>query len=167
MRSIEFIRGDILTADVEALVNPVNCVGTMGRGVALQFKRAFPANFAAYAAACARGEVRPGRMFVFGTGFVGNPKFIINFPTKRHWRDASRIEDIDTGLEAMADEIRARCMRSVALPALGSGLGGLDWSFVRPRIEAALGPIREVNVIVYEPLLAEVHRPRRPVPASD
>lgn len=167
MRSIEYIRGDILTADVEALVNPVNCVGTMGRGVALQFKHAFPANFAAYAAACARGEVRPGRMFVFSTGFVGNPKFIINFPTKRHWRDASRIEDIDTGLEALADEIRACRMRSVALPALGSGLGRLIWSVVRPRIEAALGPMREVNVIVYEPLFAEVHRPRRPVAASD
>ena len=167
MHCIEYIRGDILTADVEALVNAVNCVGVMGRGLALQFEQAFPANFEAYAAACAREEIRPGRMFVFGTGLVGNPKVIINFPTKRHWRHASRIEEIDSGLEALVNEIRARQIRSVALPALGCGQGGLDWSLVRPRIAAALGCIREVNVIVYEPHPAEVPQGRRPVPAGN
>jgi O-acetyl-ADP-ribose deacetylase (regulator of RNase III) len=89
---IEYRTGDVLQADAEALVNTVNCVGIMGRGVALQFKEAFPANFAAYAAACKRGDVQPGRMFVFETGFLGNPKYIINFPTKRHWRGKSRID---------------------------------------------------------------------------
>ena len=105
---IEYRTGDILTTDAEALVNTVNCVGIMGRGIALQFKNAFPANFKAYAAACNRGEVQPGRMFVFETGTLGNPKYIINFPTKRHWRGKSRMEDIDTGLVALAREIRER-----------------------------------------------------------
>ena len=98
---IEFRTGDILKADAEALVNTVNCVGIMGRGIALQFKNAFPDNFKAYAAACAREEVRPGRMFVVDTGYVGNPKYIINFPTKRHWRGKSRMEDIEAGLSAL------------------------------------------------------------------
>ena len=83
--TIEYRRGDILRADVEALVNTVNCVGIMGRGIALQFKNAFPANFKAYEAACKREEVQPGRMFVFETGQL-MPKYIINFPTKRHWK---------------------------------------------------------------------------------
>lgn len=148
---IEFKTGDILQADTEALVNTVNCVGIMGRGVALQFKEAFPANFKAYAAACGRKEVQPGRMFVFETGFLGNPKLIINFPTKRHWRGKSRIEDIEAGLQALAKEIQRRGIRSIAVPPLGSGLGGLDWREVRSRIEAALGELQGIRVVVFEP----------------
>jgi len=148
---IEFRTGDILKADAEALVNTVNCVGIMGRGIALQFKNAFPDNFKAYAAACAREEVRPGRMFVFETGYVGSPKYIINFPTKRHWRGKSRMEDIEAGLSALVEEIRKREIRSVVIPPLGSGLGGLDWNDVRPRIEAALKGLDEVRVTVFEP----------------
>ncbi|HNU12533.1 MAG TPA: macro domain-containing protein [Rubrivivax sp.] len=149
---IEYRSGDILRSEAEALVNTVNCVGVMGRGVALQFKNAFPENFKAYAAACKREQVQPGRMFVFETGQLTPPRYIINFPTKRHWRGKSRIEDIDAGLAALVAEIRARGIRSIALPPLGSGLGGLDWQVeVRPRIEAALRPLDDVQVIVYEP----------------
>lgn len=104
---IRFTKGDILTCQAEALVNPINCVGVMGRGLALQFKRAFPANFTAYAAECRCGEVQPGRMFVFETGALTGPWYIINFPTKRHWRDQSRIEDIRDGLTALVEELRA------------------------------------------------------------
>lgn len=147
----EYKTGDILAEDSEAVVNTVNCVGVMGRGIALQFKNAFPANFKAYAAACRREEVQPGRMFVFDTGQLTNPRFIINFPTKRHWRGKSRIEDIDSGLMALADEIRARHIRTIAIPPLGSGLGGLDWSVVRPRIEAALRDVGDVRVVIFEP----------------
>jgi|SRR5882724_4647462 len=147
---IEFKTGDILQADAEALVNTVNCVGIMGRGVALQFKQAFPENFKAYEAACAREAVQPGRMFVFETGFLANPKYIINFPTKRHWRGKSRIEDIDAGLKALVDEIGRRGIRSIAVPPLGSGLGGLDWTEVRPLIEAALGNL-DLQAVVFEP----------------
>ena len=148
---IEFRQGDILEADVEALVNTVNCVGVMGRGIALQFKEEFPDNFKAYAAACKRQEVQPGRMFVFERQQLRNPKFIINFPTKRHWRGDSRLGDVEDGLHALVGEIRERGIRSIAIPPLGSGLGGLDWGQVRSRIEAALAPLDEVSVIVFEP----------------
>ena len=148
---IEYRTGDILRADAEALVNAVNCVGVMGRGVALQFKNAYPGNFKAYASACARGDVQPGRMFVFETGHLTNPKYIVNFPTKRHWRDKSRMADIEAGLSTLGQEIRRTRIRSIALPALGSGLGGLDWAEVRPRIGAAMRDLDDVQVIVFEP----------------
>jgi O-acetyl-ADP-ribose deacetylase (regulator of RNase III) len=147
---IDYEQGDILTADAEALVNTVNCVGVMGRGIALHFKHAYPANFKAYSAACKRGEVEPGRMFVHDTGQIA-PRWIINFPTKRHWRGKSRIEDIESGLDALVREIEARDIRSVAIPPLGSGLGGLAWSEVRPVIESALIALPDVRVVVYEP----------------
>lgn len=148
---IEFRQGDILQADAEALVNTVNCVGIMGRGVALQFKNAYPLNFKAYEAACQLGEVQPGRMFVFETGQLTNPKYIINFPTKRHWRGKSRMEDVEAGLKALVAEIQERRIRSIALPPLGSGLGGLEWRDVRARIEAALKDVEGAEVIVFEP----------------
>ena len=159
---VEFKTGDILTEDAEALVNTVNCVGVMGRGVALQFKNAFPENFKAYAAACKRHDVQPGRMFVFETGQLTNPRYIINFPTKRHWRGKSRIEDIDAGLKALQAVVRERQIRAVALPPLGSGLGGLNWKQVRPRIEAALGGLGDLHVVVFEPHGApEASRPTK------
>src|ERR1700680_3572591 len=100
---IEYRRGDILQADAEALVNTVNCVGIMGQGIALQFKNTFPENFKAYQIACKHGEVNPGKMFVYHTGQITNPRYIINFPTKRHWRGKSHIEDIETGLQALME----------------------------------------------------------------
>lgn len=148
---IHYKHGDMLAEDAEALVNTVNCVGIMGRGIALQFKNAFPENFKAYAAACKRAEVQPGRMFVYETGQLTNPRYIINFPTKRHWRGKSRIEDIDAGLKALAQEIRDRHIRSIAMPPLGSGLGGLDWAQVRPRIEEALRGFNDLRIIIFEP----------------
>jgi O-acetyl-ADP-ribose deacetylase (regulator of RNase III) len=164
MAMIEFKTGDILRADAEALVNTVNCVGIMGRGIALQFKNDFPENFKAYEAACARGEVQPGKMFVFETRTLTNPKFIINFPTKRHWRGKSRMEDIDSGLKALVEEIRTRGIRSIAIPPLGSGLGGLNWADVRPRIIEALRGLNELQVIVFEPNSAPVTTKSREVP---
>ena len=143
--------GNILAADVEALVNTVNCVGVMGRGIALQFKKAFPENYKSYATACKRGEVQPGAMFVSETGQITNPRYIINFPSKRHWRSKSRMEDIDAGLVALAEEIRLRNIRSIAIPPLGSGLGGLDWSEVRPRIENTLRKLSNLEAIIFEP----------------
>ena len=148
---IRFKMGDILAEDAEALVNTVNCVGVMGRGIALQFRKAFPENFEAYAEACKRGEVRPGRMFVFETGQLTNPRYIVNFPTKRHWRGKSRIEDIEDGLNALAEEIRKHDIRSVAVPPLGSGLGGLEWRDVRRRIEETLRGFNDLRIVVFEP----------------
>ena len=148
---IRFKAGDVLAEDVEALVNTVNCVGIMGRGIALQFKKTFPANFEAYAAACKRGEVKPGRMFVFETGALTNPRYIVNFPTKRHWRGRSRVADVEAGLKALAAEIRARNIRSIAVPPLACGLGGLAWDDVRPRIEAALAGFDDLDAVVFRP----------------
>ena len=159
---IEFKTGDILAEDAEALVNTVNCVGVMGRGIALQFKNAFPENFTAYAAACRRREVRPGRMFVFETRQLAAPRYVINFPTKRHWRNRSRMDDIHAGLRALRTVIRDKGIRSVAVPPLGSGLGGLRWRDVRARIEAELRALGDdVRVIVFEP-----HSASEPLPGT-
>lgn len=148
---IELTRGDILQANTEALVNTVNCVGVMGRGIALQFRKAFPENFKVYEAACEREEVQPGRMLVYETGLLTGPRYIINFPTKRHWKGKSRIEDVDAGLRALVEEIKRRGIHSVAIPPLGCGLGGLNWNDVRPRIMRAFENLPEVRVILFEP----------------
>jgi O-acetyl-ADP-ribose deacetylase (regulator of RNase III) len=105
---IKLTRGDILSADTEALVNTVNCVGVMGRGIALQFKKVFPENFRQYKAACDRKEVRPGKMFIYDLNSLHNPHYVINFPTKRHWKGKSRMEDIESGLQALVEEVRTR-----------------------------------------------------------
>jgi O-acetyl-ADP-ribose deacetylase (regulator of RNase III) len=147
---VEFVTGNLLEADAEALVNTVNTKGVMGKGVALQFKRAFPENYKAYRAACSAGRVQLGRMFVFDSGRMERPRYIINFPTKDHWRSRSRLTDIDAGLEDLRRVLTELQIESVALPPLGCGLGGLRWADVRPRIEGALGTL-PVGVLVYEP----------------
>jgi O-acetyl-ADP-ribose deacetylase (regulator of RNase III) len=143
--------GNLLDAQAEALVNTVNTVGVMGKGVALQFKKAFPENFAAYEKACKAGEVLPGKMFVFETGALSGPRFIFNFPTKRHWRGSSRMEDIEAGLNALVVDVQRLGVRSLAVPPLGCGNGGLDWNEVRPRIERAFAPLPEVRVLLFAP----------------
>jgi O-acetyl-ADP-ribose deacetylase (regulator of RNase III) len=148
---IELTHGDILRADTEAVVNTVNCVGFMGRGIAAQVKRAWPASFPPYAAACARGELVPGRMLVVPTGQMAGPRTIIHFPTRRHWRGKSRIEDIRQGLVALVTELRERKIQSVAIPPLGCGLGGLRWAEVLPLIEQALAALPDVRAVIYEP----------------
>ena len=164
---IEYKTGDILREDADALVNTVNCVGVMGRGIALQFKKKWPENFRAYAAACRKNEVQPGRMFVFETGRLTSPFYIINFPTKRHWRGNSRIEDIELGLDALVAEVQERGIRSIAIPPLGAGLGGLNWTAVRSRIEQVMERIPDVKIMVFEPHrkpIREVSRQAKKVP---
>src|SRR5690349_8544281 len=124
---IEHKAGDLLRADVEALVNTVNTVGIMGKGVALQFRQAYPDNYAAYRKACTHGEVQIGKMFVFATGYLTNPRLIINFPTKRDWRSKSRLEDIEAGLIDLVAVVRSERITSIAIPPLGCGNGGLQW----------------------------------------
>lgn len=146
---IKYRSGDILKSETEALVNTVNCVGVMGKGLALQFKNAFPENFKAYVTACKRKEVRPGHMFIFETRCFEPPHYIINFPTKRHWRDKSHIEDIESGLADLVKVIRNKGIRSITIPPLGCGLGGLDWwTEVQPCIKTALLPLNNVLVII-------------------
>lgn len=148
---IEPAHGNLLTVEAQALVNAVNCVGSMGKGIALQFKQVFPDNFKAYEAACAAGKVVPGRMLIHDNGGMVPPRRIVNFPTKRHWRDKSRLEDIASGLDALIADVKRLGIRSIALPALGCGLGGLDWAVVRPMIEDAFSVFPEVRVLLFEP----------------
>lgn len=143
--------GNLLTADADALVNTVNTVGVMGKGIALQFKRAYPANYAAYRAACAAKEVELGRMFVFDSGLLGSRRYVINFPTKGHWRADSKLSDICSGLADLVRVIRERHIGSVAIPALGCGNGGLDWDEVRPVIEQAFSDLPDVRVFLFPP----------------
>lgn len=148
----ELTQGNLLEAPVEALVNTVNTKGVMGRGIALQFKQAYPEMFRAYEKACAASEVRLGHMHVFDLGgLAGGPRWIINFPTKDHWRGKSRLADLEAGLRDLVSTIRLLGIRSIALPPLGCGLGGLDWNVVRPRIEAAMAELPEVRTLIFAP----------------
>src|SRR5271170_4152178 len=146
---IEVAKGNLLEAPVEALVNTVNTVGVMGKGIALQFKLAYPANYAAYEAACKREEVQIGKMFVFRR--ENDPRFIINFPTKKHWKGKSKIEDIKSGLKALIEVVKKEHIQSIAVPPLGCGNGGLDWDDVRPLIEQAFLELRDVEVQLFYP----------------
>ncbi|MGL4399341.1 MAG: macro domain-containing protein [Luteolibacter sp.] len=159
---IHFTQGDILCDDSEAVVNPVNCVGVMGRGLALQFRKAYPDVFRWYAEACKRGEVQPGRMFVTETGGL-LPRYVVNFPTKRHWQEKSRMEDIEDGLDALVEWTKERKIRSISIPPLGAGLGGLDWKQVRQRIIAKMENLDGVNVTIYKP----TEEPKNPMPSAE
>ncbi len=148
---VELKQGDILQAEAEALVNTVNTVGVMGRGIALQFRKAFPENFRQYEHACEHGQVHLGHMFVYETERLTGPRYIINFPTKRHWKGNSRIQYIQQGLSDLVRVIRERNIQSIAIPPLGCGLGGLEWNEVRPLIVGAVRALPDVRVLLYEP----------------
>lgn len=147
----EIVRGNLLAADVDALVNAVNTAGVMGKGIALQFRRAFPPMFEAYRADCRAGRVRLGCMHVYEVAGLCGPRWIINFPTKAHWRTPSRLRDIEAGLADLVATIRRHRITSVALPPLGCGNGGLSWDDVRPRIEGAFGAVPEVRALLFAP----------------
>lgn len=147
---IKFTQGNLLESGAEALVNTVNTVGVMGKGIALMFKERFPLNFELYANACKQRKVNTGSMFITETGELSGPKWIVNFPTKQHWRANSRLEWITTGLEDLREWIIRNEVHSIALPPLGAGNGGLDWNSVKPLITKALSNLN-TEVLVYEP----------------
>lgn len=148
---ISHAEGNLLAADVDALVNTVNTVGIMGKGIALQFKRAFPAMFKAYERAAKNHELAIGQMHVWPTQQMTGPRFIINFPTKSHWKSRSNLTDVARGLDALVEVIRAEGIRSIAVPPLGCGNGGLDWSEVEPLIVSKLSSLTDVDIIIYPP----------------
>jgi O-acetyl-ADP-ribose deacetylase (regulator of RNase III) len=148
---LRFTQGNLLDADAEALVNAVNTVGVMGKGIALMFKEAFPGNFKAYERACRSKEVQVGEMFVTEREEMFGPRWIINFPTKTHWRSPSQVDWIVKGLEDLKRVIAEKHIKSAALPALGAGNGGLNWKDVRREIEKSLVDVPNVDFIVYEP----------------
>jgi len=149
---ISYRTGNIILDDSEAIVNTVNCVGVMGKGLALQFKKAFSGNFKKYKSACDRKEVKIGEMFITEQGDMFNRKFIINFPTKDHWKGKSKYEYIESGLDDLAIKIQEYGIKSIAIPPLGAGLGGLDWETVKSMIIDKLGSIQDVSINIYEPL---------------
>lgn len=148
---IETVHGNLLAADAQALVNPVNTVGVMGKGLALQFKKAFPEMFQEYAAACKQGRVQTGNVQVIDRHSALAPHYIINFPTKADWRNPSRMEYIEAGLADLVRVIKELKIDSVAIPPLGCGNGGLDWPEVKSRIEGAVSAIPAVRVLLFAP----------------
>ena len=148
---IHFTKGNMMTSSAEALVNTVNTVGVMGKGIALQFKEEFPKNFLTYKAACSSGELTPGKLLITKElNSNGEEKIIINFPTKLHWRNPSKYEYITEGLKELVKAISEHKIKSIAIPPLGCGNGGLDWNIVKGMIEEALKEI-ECEVYIYEP----------------
>jgi O-acetyl-ADP-ribose deacetylase (regulator of RNase III) len=148
---IKFFQGNLLDAPTEAVVNTVNTVGVMGKGIALMFKEAFPGNFRAYDEAVKRKEVRVGHMFVTENTAFDGPRWLINFPTKKHWRQPSKLEWIVDGLKDLRRVVEEKGIHSIALPPLGCGNGGLDWSDVRQEIERAFEQLHDLDVWVFEP----------------
>jgi O-acetyl-ADP-ribose deacetylase (regulator of RNase III) len=150
---IEFKKGDIFAQETQAIVNPVNCVGIMGKGLAWQFKEKFPDNYFAYKQVCENRQLVPGKLLITDTG-MKNPTYIVNFPTKRHWKNNSIISDIDLGLRSLIEDMLTLSITSIAIPALGCGNGGLSWKIVKPLIESRLDIFREsetVRIIILEP----------------
>lgn len=148
---INYTEENIFDINVEALVNTVNCVGIMGKGLALQFKKYFPENFKAYQKSCREQKVQPGHIFVYETGTFNNPKYILNFPTKRHWKEKSRLEDIQIGLKDLIKKIKILRIKSIAIPPLGCGNGGLYWPTVHKLILEACEEIPNVKIKIIEP----------------
>lgn len=165
---IKFVKGNLFEAQVDAFVNTVNCVGAMGKGIALQFKQAFPENFRQYYNACKRKEIKIGNTYITENASSEFPKYIINFPTKDHWRDPSNIEFVNKGLEDLKVQIYKLDIKSIAIPPLGSGLGGLSWDLVRESIEKHLSVLGNVEIFVYEPghaplineMIIRTHKPQ-------
>ena len=156
---IQYTKGDIFDSDAEAFVNPVNCVGVMGKGLALKFKILYPDNFNAYKIMCDKGMLKPGYVITHtinqnryeGSEYNGNPKYIINFPTKDHWKDPSTLEYIESGLKALINIVDKNNIKSVAVPPLGCGLGGLNWDDVNKLFHQYLKDVDSVDFIIYEP----------------
>lgn len=148
---INFKTGNIITDKSEAIVNTVNCVGVMGKGLALQFKKAFPENFKQYKSACDRGLVKPGKMYITKHSDMISDQWMINFPTKNHWKGSSKMEYIEEGLADLTFQVKNLGIKSIAIPPLGSGLGGLKWDDVREKIVEAFSSLEDIEVTIYEP----------------
>lgn len=154
--SIEFSTGNIFAPQTDAIINPVNCVGVMGKGLALEFKKRFPISSKGYIEACARNIVKIGELFVFSPTrdpwWRENGQYVIHFPTKKHWSDPSKLEHVESGVQDFGRVFRSLKIKSVAIPALGCGCGGLDWEIVKPVIIEGMRYVDEkIKVVLFEP----------------
>lgn len=148
---LNFTTGNLLEARSQALVNTVNTVGVMGKGIALMFKERFGDNYRQYASACKEGKVQTGQMFITELSELDGPRWIVNFPTKQHWRSPSQLKWVIEGLHDLRQFLLENNVKSIAIPPLGAGNGGLSWELVRPEIELALGDIPNIEITVFEP----------------
>lgn len=149
---VTFVTGNIFDSPAQVLTNTVNCVGVMGAGLALEFKSRYPTMFDDYKARCDAGQVKPGTPYLW----EDNRSQVLNFPTKRHWKDLSLLEDVEAGLRFLAEHYQDMGIHTLALPPLGCGLGGLQWKDVRALIEKHLGILPDLEVFVYEPAAANM-----------
>lgn len=147
---ITFKTGDMFSIECDAIVNTVNCFGAMGKGVAKEFKNRWYDNFLEYKKLCDKKAIKIGKMFVFENTKSGL-KYLINFPTKNHWRYKSKLSYIDSGLDDLIDQIVKLEIKSIVIPPLGCGNGGLDWNVVKELIEEKLSILNDVEIIVYNP----------------
>lgn len=147
---MKFTIGNMFDCEAEAIVNTVNTVGVMGKGVALQFKERFPVNYSLYQSACKKGEIQIGKMFITSTNSLMNPKWIINFPTKKHWMHKSSYAYIEQGLDHLLEQVNALNIQSIAIPPLGAGQGGLEWNKVKQIIINKLGSLN-IDITIFEP----------------
>ena len=165
MSKIEFRKGNLLDSEAEAVVNTVNTVGVMGKGIALLFRKAYPENYKKYKAECRKNKIQVGKMFYVRVGEDTSPnlfeqmpdsrkseytQWIINFPTKQHWRSPSKLQWIEDGLKDLQRVIENKRIRSVALPQLGCGNGGLEWRDVEPKIRTTFSGDSDLTIIIYE-----------------
>lgn len=154
---VTYVQGNLFESPAQVLTNTVNCVGVMGKGVALEFKNRYPALFQDYKIRCDRGEVKAGAPYLWEDDQIQ----VLNFPTKRHWRDNSLLQDIEDGLKYLAHNYDKFSIQSIAMPALGCGNGGLNWDDVKSLIDRYLGQIADLEVYVYEPQAASAQKKTR------
>jgi O-acetyl-ADP-ribose deacetylase (regulator of RNase III) len=147
---LNFTRGDLFKSKAQVLVNPVNCVGVMGAGIAKEFKRRFPKMFVAYKKACDEGKLHPGTLMLWKDR-ESLDRYVLNFPTKKHWRSKSKLVWIEEGMQFFTKHHKEWNIRSIAFPALGCGKGGLDWKDIKPIFKKYLSDV-DINVFVFEPI---------------
>ncbi len=167
--TIEYKSGNMFDEPTEAIVNTVNCVGVMGKGVALEFKRRWPENFKAYKRLCDEKHLSPGQVFIFDNNDIlenGKHRYLINFPTKQHWRSRSKIEYIEAGLDNFVQQVREFGIKSISLPPLGCGNGGLDWADVKPIIEKKIAKLTDVHFVVFAPNLDQQDPEQSSIPTD-
>ena len=144
--SISLIQGNIFSSCASVLVNPTNCIGPMGAGLAKQFKEKFPGLAESYWNYCRKGMIKPGILHLYT---INSDLRVLNFPTKNHWKDPSKMEYVELGLNKFIDSYNNKGINSIAFPLLGAGLGGLDKEFIQNYMIEKLNPLEGIDIEIY------------------